>query len=392
MRWHTRITSSTSCSTSRMPRPSAVRSSRSEANASVSSSLRPEDGSSSSSNVGSPASARPTSTSRARPVGSTSTRSSATGRRPDLVEDLLGPDVGGGASRRSRAARVGPVHLGGDPDVVARRHRAEQLQPLEGAGDAHPGPLRRLHPGDVDAVEQDPASVDPLQAAHGIEQRGLAGSVRTDQPRRRAAGHVEVDAVERGDPAEAHREPLDVQPGDVRRATSDLAMRQTVERVLVDAPTGGWSASDGVHRQPWCGVADVPPDARDLHRPPARAGDELDRRHHRRHRPADHRRRHRRLLAVDLGGERLCAGHGRLDAPLREARRPLRPATRAAWSRSASSSSGRWPAGWRRRWTSCWRLGSSRASAAAVSAPSRWRRSRTSSRLDSSDAGSATRA
>ena len=29
-------------------------------------------------------------------------------------------------------------------------------------------------------------------------------------------------------------------------------MRQTVERVLADAPTGGWSASDGVHRQPWC--------------------------------------------------------------------------------------------------------------------------------------------
>ena len=111
------------------------------------------------------------------------------------------------------AAGVGPMHLGGDPDVVARRHRAEQLQPLEGAGDAHPGPLRRLHPGDVGAVEQDPASVDPLQPAHGIEERGLAGSVRTDQPRRRAAGDVEVDAVERGDPAEAHRESLDVQPG-----------------------------------------------------------------------------------------------------------------------------------------------------------------------------------
>ena len=57
-------------------------------------------------------------------------------------------------------------------------------------------------------------------------------------------------------------------------------------------------------------------------------------------------------------------------------------------SPSASSSSVRWPAGRRRRWTSCWRLGSSRASAAAVSAPSPWRRSPTSSRPGSSAGGS----
>src|SRR5579875_170362 len=50
-----------------------------------------------------------------------------------------------------------------------------------------------------------------------------------------------------------------------------------------------------------------------------------DRKHHRRHRDADHRRRDRRLRSVELGVHRLLADAGGDDADLRPARRSLWP-------------------------------------------------------------------
>ena len=186
MRWHTRITSSTSCSTSRMPRPSAARSSRSVANV-VGLVLAQPGGrlvEQQQRRLVRPAPDRPPPAAPGRSAARRPARRPPLAARPGRGSPRPGHRDRCSASAPARR-RVGPVHLGGDPDVVARRHRAEQLQPLEGAGDAHPGPLGGLHLGDVGAVEQDPASVDPLQPAHGVEQRGLAGSVRTDQARRR---------------------------------------------------------------------------------------------------------------------------------------------------------------------------------------------------------------
>src|SRR5436309_120986 len=80
----TRITSSTSCSTSKMARPSWANSSNRSPNASVSWVSSPEPGSSRSSSRGFAARARASSTRRARPVGMASTRSLAAWVMPTL--------------------------------------------------------------------------------------------------------------------------------------------------------------------------------------------------------------------------------------------------------------------------------------------------------------------
>src|SRR4051794_20589615 len=79
---HTRMTSSTSCSTSRIAMPSRARSMSRSPKASVSLVSRPEPGSSRRSSWGRVARARPSSTRRARPVGIESTGSSATDVSP----------------------------------------------------------------------------------------------------------------------------------------------------------------------------------------------------------------------------------------------------------------------------------------------------------------------
>ena len=55
------------------------------------------------------------------------------------------------------------------------------------------------------ALEQDVALVGHVEAGQAIEERGLAGAVGADQPGDAAGRHVEGDAVERDDAAEAHR-------------------------------------------------------------------------------------------------------------------------------------------------------------------------------------------
>ena len=104
-----RITSGTSCSTSRMPMPVAGQPARgARRSASVSASSWPEAGSSSSSSRGRVARARASSTRRARPVGSSSARVSATSPHAHEVDErvglLVGQDPAAGRRRPSRAA------------------------------------------------------------------------------------------------------------------------------------------------------------------------------------------------------------------------------------------------------------------------------------------------
>ena len=82
MWWHALITRPMSCSTSRIARPDSASSSRSSEKSAVSDSLRPDDGSSSSTTRGFVANARAISTSRCVPVDRRSTRSSATDVSP----------------------------------------------------------------------------------------------------------------------------------------------------------------------------------------------------------------------------------------------------------------------------------------------------------------------
>src|ERR687894_748087 len=127
--------------------------------------------------------------------------------QPNPIEQLLG------ALGRWGAVLAGPApaHVGRHPDVVADRHRPEDLEALERAGDTEPGPLVGGHTDDVAAVEPDPAPLDRLQAADGVEERRLAGAVRPDEPGRLAGRHVQVHEVQRLDASEGHGDLLDLE-------------------------------------------------------------------------------------------------------------------------------------------------------------------------------------
>ena len=139
-------TNSTSCSTSSTAVPRSACTARSvSASASVSRPSSPDDGSSSRSSLGSVISARPTSTSRARPRLSASTARSAIVLEPQQRQR----PVRAGVLVRGRLGEVehvlpeppgpepGPL---GDEQVVAHRHSGEQLDALERASEAEPGP------------------------------------------------------------------------------------------------------------------------------------------------------------------------------------------------------------------------------------------------------------
>jgi hypothetical protein len=59
----------------------------------------------------------------------------------------------------------------------------------------------RLKPGNVVAVEHDPATRRRQRPADQIEERGLAGAVRPDDARDRSCGDGYVDVVDGTQPA-----------------------------------------------------------------------------------------------------------------------------------------------------------------------------------------------
>ena len=87
-------------------------------------------------------------------------------------------------------------------DVLQRCHLAEQADVLEGPRDSEPGDLGRQHPGDLPALEPDGSGRGPIDAGDGVEQRGLARPVRTDQPDDLVLVGMEVDLVDGDEAAE----------------------------------------------------------------------------------------------------------------------------------------------------------------------------------------------
>ena len=94
-----------------------------------------------------------------------------------------------GARRRPRRGPVAPRHVGGEPDVLPDGEQPEQLEALERAGQATPGPLERRQ-----LVTSMPSIADAaarrLEPADDVEQRGLAGAVRADEAGDRPASAV----------------------------------------------------------------------------------------------------------------------------------------------------------------------------------------------------------
>ncbi len=83
-----------------------------------------------------------------------------------------------GSPDRSRPC---PATVRADHHVLEQRHRREQRQVLERAGDAEPGDAVRRHVEQVLAVEPHRARRRLVDAADDVEHRRLAGTVRTDQ-------------------------------------------------------------------------------------------------------------------------------------------------------------------------------------------------------------------
>ena len=100
----------------------------------------------------------------------------------DLVDRMpqrLRPQTGKPAEELKVVADAqGRVHAGllrREPQVSARRSRATR---------------------DVDATDEHPALVRPAQAGDDRHERGLARTVRTEQPEHRAGRHRQIDAVQ----------------------------------------------------------------------------------------------------------------------------------------------------------------------------------------------------
>ena len=96
-------------------------------------------------------------------------------------------------------------------NVLEHGHLAEQARDLEGAAEAEMRALERRQPVDALPVEADTPAVGAHHPGDQVERGGLAGAVRPDQRGDRALLHVEGEIVDRSEPAEALRKPLDLE-------------------------------------------------------------------------------------------------------------------------------------------------------------------------------------
>ena len=117
----------------------------------------------------------------------------------DELEHLLG------ARRALRRAHL--AHPQAELDVAAGVHVGEQAVGLE----HHPHVAAvRGHVGDVAAADHHAPAVGAVEAAEQPQRRRLAAARRAEQREQLARGDVEVELVERGERAEAARQPVEV--------------------------------------------------------------------------------------------------------------------------------------------------------------------------------------
>src|SRR2546422_166203 len=103
----------------------------------------------------------------------------------------------------ARSARIARLSVGVDEHVFQHGHPSEGTRDLERAPDAAPGDRVRREPVEAIGAEPDLAAVGGHEAADHVEERRLAGAVRSDETRDRAFADGERAAAERFDAAEA---------------------------------------------------------------------------------------------------------------------------------------------------------------------------------------------
>ena len=121
--------------------------------------------------------------------------------------------------------------MGADANVVEHRQIGKQRDVLEGAADADLGdPVRRTRQ-DARAFHQDIAGARLIESGEAVEQRGLAGAVRSDQAEDCTLVHVEGYAIQRDDAAEHDADVANREQGSI--ALRELCLRHLVPPTLI---------------------------------------------------------------------------------------------------------------------------------------------------------------
>src|SRR5204862_1364632 len=97
----------------------------------------------------------------------------------------------------------------------------EQLDVLEGAGDAAAGDGVGWNAGNVGALEDEPAAGRLVDAADQVEDGAFSRPVGADDGEDLAFLHVEGYAVDRADAAERDRDVVGFEEGRARRGLAD---------------------------------------------------------------------------------------------------------------------------------------------------------------------------
>ena len=121
--------------------------------------------------------------------------------------------------------------MGADANVVEHREIGKQRDVLEGAADADLGdPVRRARQ-DARAFHQDIAGARLIESGETVEQRRLAGAVRSDQAEDCALVHVEGHAIQRDDAAEHDADVANREQGSI--SLRELCLRHLVPPTLI---------------------------------------------------------------------------------------------------------------------------------------------------------------
>ena len=115
------------------------------------------------------------------------------------------------AGVRARIDNAGPVHERADNHIVLDTERRERPHDLERTPDAAPADAVGRQAVDALAGKTDGAAIRREYPGDHVEQRGLAGAVRSDHREDAAFRHFETKLVHGKKPAEAFADAFDFQ-------------------------------------------------------------------------------------------------------------------------------------------------------------------------------------
>src|SRR5438132_1284429 len=128
--------------------------------------------------------------------------------RPDTPRRPWDRSTQPAASLRRSSSR-NPARPGGH--VRDHRQVVGRTHDLVRARDASTRDLKRSEAGDLLAAEHDPSAARSVHPVYGVEKGGLSRAVRADEAEDLALLHRERRRVARDEPAEPHRDRLDLE-------------------------------------------------------------------------------------------------------------------------------------------------------------------------------------